>query len=121
MKKKIKILGVKKSKLINEYVIKKEKGVLEGIKLLLEKIGYDKEEFGDLYYLFYDEEAEKNPKASSVLDITKSKDERFNIKNQESDVDIFIGDKKIFLVIRTKKDMQNKISKEIFKIGSFKK
>lgn len=121
MKKKTNILGIKKSELISEYILKKEKGVLEGIKLLLKKIGYDEEEFGDLYYLFYDEESEKNPKASPILDVTKLKDKRFNIKNKESDVDIFIGEKKIFLVIRTKKDMQNKLSEEIFKIGSFKK
>ncbi len=114
-----KILGIKKSELINEYTLKKEKGVLENIKLFLERLGYDK--FGDLHYLFYSEESEKKPKASSILDVTKIKDKRFNIKNNEYDIDIFIGNKKILLVIRTKKDLQDKISKEIFKIGDFKK
>lgn len=49
----------------------------------------------------------------------KETDSRFNYKDKKMDIDIFIGSKKIILVLRTSKDRQEEISKKLFKFVDF--
>lgn len=48
-------------------------------------------------------------------DISKIKDERNSFEcDDKSDIDFIFGDKKVFLIISYKKDLQNKFSKLVY-------
>lgn len=110
------ITSISKGTEINQYIFIKEQKFIEKIISFFEDLDFNKDE-APLTYLFKTENYEIDGTEPKYIDINAVKDIRYNIKNDEYDIDIFIGNKKIILVIRTKKDKQKEISNKIFKIG----
>lgn len=109
MKKAI-ILGVNKSKLRDVYVFKKEKKVIEPLIKIFEKL--------KLFNYYQDPFREES---GEYKDVNEFIDLVYHDKNEYYDADLIIGDKKIFLIIRTKEDRQQQITKIITKFANFKK
>ena len=105
------ILGVNKSKLRDVYVFKKEKKVIEPLIKIFKKLKLFN------YYESYPfkEESGEYKAVNEFIDLV------YHDKTQYYDADLIIGDKKIFLIIRTKEDRQQQITKIITKFADFKK
>jgi len=118
--KKATILSVSKSPLRNVYGFKKEQKVIEPIINILSELKFDwfKNRLVDLFVSdkYRDGKTEKR-----YVNIKKEFDNVYYFTNKTCDVNLFVGRDKIFLVIQTKKDEQQEISKIIFKFADFKK
>ena len=80
----------------------------------MENLHFEKFDFPHCF-LDYDED-----KKECDAKISKIKDESFSYRNDEFDVDLVIGSKKMFLTVYSrKKDLQKGISEKIFKFCEF--
>lgn len=115
------ITSIKKGPKINEYIFKKNQNFVELIDSFLIDLNIQDYAYKHIYYTFKNmlsfEEGSPKKKIKKSLQIRKIKDEIYHFNDKNYDINIFIGDKKIILVIRTKKDKQQEISKKISKIA----
>ncbi|MEK6859357.1 MAG: hypothetical protein AABX54_00945 [Nanoarchaeota archaeon] len=113
---KLKVSSISKGPDTNVYIFLKEQKFIESIISFFKELGFDEDET-QMMYVFTTENYNNERTEPEFIDINKMKDNRINIKNKDYDIDIFVGERKIILVIRTKKDKQEEISKKIFKIA----
>jgi len=104
--------SVSKKPLKSVYTFIKVKEIAEGLyKILCDlKISDETEWYKDFMVT---EEYYSSGVGQRFIDVTKMEDEYFAVSDDQFDVDIFIGAKKVILIIRTKKDIQQKISKVV--------
>ncbi len=116
--KKLIILGLNKSDTRSEYKFKKQEGVIESIIELLIKLGF-KDEDPQIQYAFVSskyfpaESGNKYEKIKNIIDYSE------HFENKHYDIDVIMGIKKVFLIVRANKINQQKLSKILTKIGKF--
>jgi hypothetical protein len=107
--KKIKVLGINKSNWKNYYIFPKKKEVFEIIRNLLRELSFEEWEwnrFGRPIDKKYGE-----PILNKEENIKKYVDEIMGFDNKEYSIEVVFGRDKVFLIIHTKTDKQQKISK----------
>jgi hypothetical protein len=102
---KVKLLSVSKASKRSVYTFEKNEEFLEFFGNFLNEFGID-----------YNEAKGDNV----ACDIEKGYDGCYHIANDIYDVDVAVGGKEIFLIIRTKTDQQIGISEKMFKYVEFK-
>ncbi|MEA3248456.1 MAG: hypothetical protein U9Q73_01995 [Nanoarchaeota archaeon] len=114
VKMKVKIEGVKKAHFRSEFTFGKGWEVVDAIDNILEKLGFfDTESLGlkDKIY----SGCEHGP----LRGIDKFVDEVYDLGNEVYFIDVFLGIKKIILIVRTKEDKQKEISGAVFEFADF--
>ncbi len=89
------------------YMFEKRKNFLKILIKFMEELDFEED---DMIYFYADE---------SMTKLRKLKDDLFNIKNKNFDVDIFFGDKVVIIIVRTKK--KKELMKKIEKFVKWKK
>ncbi len=108
--KKIKLIGVSKSEDLNTYIFPKDPNFFSFIEKLLPELSFDS---NDYYYECFGENTnEKNFKEF----LEKTYDKIWAAKQGNYLLEIIIGKDRIFVLIYTKKDLQQEISKIISKL-----
>lgn len=99
------LTGIKNDKYRYEFTVKKNQAFVGSFIELLPELGFKNQEF---YFLEY----KKGQDSLIPIKINKLKEVCNNFKNKDYDIEIFYGNKRIILVIRTKKkDFLKKSSK----------
>ncbi len=112
--KKSKILGISKQENRVSVVLKKEQKFVKLFRDFMGDLKFDR------IYSLMDETDYREGGKSIKYDIMNEKDVHHWERNEEFDVDLVIGDKKIFLTVYSrKKDLQKGISEKIFKFCEF--
>ncbi len=107
--KKIKVFGIKKSEWKNYYIFPKKKEVFEIIRNLLRELGFEEcewEHFGRPI-----DKKQGEPILNKEENIKKYIDERIGFDNEEYSIEVIFGKDKVFLIIHTETNKQQKISK----------
>ena len=113
--KKIKLIGLSKSEDLNTYLFPKEESFFPFIKKLLGNLDFDPSEYGEESNL---DLAYKNGKENFKEFLEKTNDLRWEFKEGNYIIEVIIGKDRIFLLIYTKKDLQQEIYKIISKLTS---
>ena len=112
--KKLKLLGIKKSENYNYYIFPKEQKFFEIVRAILKDIGYPVIEWKGygrpVDKKFREPIFSKEEKIEEYVD----KMQNFGFKGKEH-IEIIFGKDKVFLMIHTKKDKQQRFSKIIDK------
>jgi len=114
MKKKIKLLGIGNQDKYNFYIFEKKKGLLELLRDLFNVL--------NLNFYLYDEEYDVDDKPTSrKKDINKLKDYHEVVrdkvsKSDGSRVDLFYGDKKVFVVVHCSLELRKKFNDKLDKL-----
>lgn len=117
---KIKILGISKSTKRNIYTFEKKQEFLKGFMNFLLELGIKDWEVNRFGYV-PDSKCYDEPLIGKYKQVMKFIDERFVFTNDNYVIDLIFGKNKIFLIITTKKDEQNELSKKLLKFASIKK
>jgi hypothetical protein len=113
-KKKAKLLSVSKKEYRCIFSFKKDWVSILIVDKILYRLGIDLDPYRDgLKPHFYDHETDKR------VSLSKCIDEVYDFRNEDYVIDIFIGKKKIILVINSFRDKQDVISKVIFSCADF--
>ena len=102
------ILSASKGAKINEYILKKDNTIPQNLYDFFINLGVKEDNFYLYHFL---------GKQNRSFALTG--DHRYNIPDKIFDIDVFIGKEKVILIIRTKKDMQQEISKKLFRVAKF--
>lgn len=114
-----KLCSISKSAFVSQYVLDKDKGVPYACYRFFLNLGFTPDQF-DLENFLATENYIKDGSGDRFICIHGLKDFRYNLKNDVYDVDFFVGDKKVFLIIRTKEDLQQEIAEKLFKFVEMK-
>ena len=109
--KKIKLYGVGNEEDFNYYEFDKMQRVAEKIATIVKKIFNINWEFYEGY------ENKKGDWINKKINIEKFKDLHDNFGGKNSRIDIFYGDKKMFIIIHCSKKDRLKFNEELFKIS----
>ncbi|MDP2925790.1 MAG: hypothetical protein Q8N99_05455 [Nanoarchaeota archaeon] len=116
----LKILGLKKSEKHNYYELENKQEFFSGFRKLLVDLGFGEESSNIEIYSFG-----RPPGDDGEYILTKEEDindyidRHFYFENNNFRIDVVFGKKKIFLVINSDKDKQEKISEKVQKFCSF--
>ena len=114
MEMKIKALGVKKTSLRSEFTFEKNWEVTDRISDMLSELGMVDVPDHNLKDLIFSRTG-PGPK----FDIKELVDEVYNLKNGNYSVDVFIGLKKIVLIINSRVNRHKEVSEAVFKFADF--
>lgn len=114
---KIKIHGIGNQKEFNYYIFDKKQKVAEKIADIIKQIFELTWRFEESY------ERGKGNWVTKKINIEKNKDIHESIfgRGEEERLDIFYGDKKMFITIYCSQKKRLKFNEELFKIGNFPK
>jgi hypothetical protein len=112
---KIKILGVTKNEFESHYTFEKKEEFMPFLERFLIEIGFEKRVAGGFTH---DPENEAEEDSLPYYALEDLEDSVRSVKNDEYSVDIFIGHKKIILILRYD-DKQQEVSDKIFKFAEF--
>jgi hypothetical protein len=113
-KKKAKLLSVSKNEHGCIFSFKKDWVSILAVDSILGRLGIELDLYrGGLKPHFYDHETDKR------VSLSKCIDEVYDFRNEDYVFDIFVGKKKIILVINSFRDKQDVISKVIFSCADF--
>ena len=108
----LKILVIHKSPEHNCYIFPKQQNFFFFARKLLEQLGFQEYEFEALGKLMDKKKGEYTNKEEPIKNYT---DWRIAFQLNEGYLEFIFGKEKVFLLIHTKKDMQQEFSKLIFK------
>lgn len=108
--KKVFLRSVSKNDFRCEFDFDKDWNSVKAIDEILIKLGDFHNGIGDLMY---------NGEPGAKKLISEFEDYVCNTRNDDYSIDVFLGRKKIILIINTKKDMQEEISKAVFEFAEF--
>lgn len=112
--------GISKSPFISQYVFDKDNRLSPLLFDFFLDLGFSLED-SDLHHFLCTEDHEHNRDEREFVSVEDIEDFRYNLKNENYDIDFFVGAKRIFLVIRTKEDLQQEISEKLFKFVDMEK
>ena len=110
---KLKLLALEKSSKHNYYVFPKEQVFFTVARQLLKSLGFKEYEYSAFGSLIDKKWGEPIPNKEE--NIKNYIDDRYSFKNKEYHVEIVFGKEKIFLMIHTEKDEQQKLARLIKK------
>ncbi len=119
VKMKVKIESINKGPFRSKFTFGKSWEVVDAIDNILEKVGLlDTQSHGLRDEIIYG--CEPGPQ----IEISKFVDEVYNLgmydlENGVYFIDVFLGRKKIILIVRTKEDKQKEISEAVFEFADF--
>lgn len=89
----------------NFYQIDKEIGFRDEFIRLMTKMGFEEEKIKNRFLVMYESslESKENIFVEWLVDADEISDMAWNFRNNKFDVDVFFGDKKVFIVIRSNK------------------
>ncbi len=108
------LISISKSSFKSQYIFNKDKSIPEIFFNFFIDLGFDKNSM-DLRCFLVSKKYKKDGCGERFIDIHGLNNFHYNLKNNIYDIDIFMGSKKVFLIIRTKKDLQREISDKLFK------
>nr|MBI4156736.1 hypothetical protein [Candidatus Woesearchaeota archaeon] len=108
---KLKLLAVGKSSKHNYYIFPKEQVFFKLARQLLDGLGFEKHDYSAFGIPIDKKWGEPIPNKEE--NIKNYIDSRYSFKNKEYYVDIIFGKEKIFLMIHTEKDEQQKLARLI--------
>ena len=112
--KKIKIYAIDNDGNFNYYIFDKKKEIHKILDKLFDKI------FCIRWYLIEGRFGDMDVRELIKINIKKNKDfhqRLVNAKEKNSRIDIFYGDKRIFIIIHCSVELKDKFNKELFKIA----
>ncbi len=115
MKKSI-VRSISKTPKMSEYILTKDTTLTENLTKFFINLGFDETKFDLEYFLITESSQTKEPK-KKPFSIYDHEDCRYNLKDKNLDIDLFIGVEKVILVIRTPKDRQEEVSNKLFKVA----
>jgi|SRR3989338_6528739 len=117
--KKVKLIGISKSKLQSIYTLKKSPYFFQGFTKFLSEL-----DFKELDYYGFGRKIDKKygePYLDRFESINKYIDLHHKFKNKDFSINVVFGRSKIFIIINTKKDKQQFISNKIIKFCKYLK
>ncbi len=114
------ISGVKKSERNNLYIIKKKQGFIPGFRKFLYDLGIGNEDSNIEIYSFgrpFGKDGE--PDTTKERNINEMVDEHYLFENKEYVINLVFGNRKIFLIVKTRRDKQREVSEKMRKFCKF--
>ena len=111
-------MSVVKNESESRYTFEKKNEFIPFLEKLLIDLGFEKNVAGSFTH---DSENEDQPEPLPYHALEEMEDLVPNIKNEDYLIDLFVGHKKVILILRYNKDKQQEISDKIFKFAEFKK
>lgn len=116
----IKLFGIRKFEFHSDYTLEKKQEFFSGFRKLLEDLGFGKEESTiEIYSFGRPSDRNGEPITTKEKNIKKLFDKHFFFQNEDCMVDVVFGKSRIFLIIATKKDRQQEISRKVQKFCSY--
>ncbi|MFH0936137.1 MAG: hypothetical protein V1815_00470 [Candidatus Woesearchaeota archaeon] len=116
----LKIFGLRKSEKHNYYEIEKNQKFFSGFRKLLVDLGFGEESSNiEIYGFGRPSGDDGEPILTKEENINDYVDKHSYFENNEFRIDLVFGKKKIFLIINSDKDKQEKISEKVQKFCSF--
>lgn len=109
------LLSIAKNPRKSVYEFKKNINAINFIDKIVADLGINYDEYYTIKESFW------NIEGNEKRNINKIKDEYFDLNSKKYLVDVFIGDKKIILVIHYRSDRQIEVSEVVNKYVDFKK
>ncbi len=111
---KLKLFGLTKSKTFNYYCLEKRQEFFGYFRKFLVNLGFGESyEFGRTKDKYSEHDETKEDKIENYVD------DHVPIQGKEDRIDVIFGKSRIFLIIFTKSNKQNKIFQELKKFCSF--
>lgn len=115
-----KILGLKRSERHNLYIIEKKQSFIPGFRKFLSDLDIGNGDSDiELYGFGRPFGKDGEPDTTKERGINEIVDEHYFFGNKEYVIDLVFGNRKIFLIIKTGRDKQKKISEKIQKFCKF--
>ena len=116
----IKIFGLRKTEKHSNYELEKKQEFFSGFRKLLMDFGFGDESSNiEIYGFGRPSGDDGEPILTEEEDINKYIDRHFYFENENFRIDIIFGNEKIFLIINSDKDKQDKVSEKVQKFCSF--
>lgn len=108
------VTGIIKSNFESQYILNKDCNISRALFNFFVELGFDERDQNWTSF-FINKEYYKNNGENKFVSFGELEDFRYNLDNDLYDIDVFFGHRKVFLVIRTEKDMQQEIAEKLFK------
>ena len=116
----IKIFGLRKTEKHSNYELEKRQEFFSGFRKLLVDLDFGDESSNiEIYGFGRPSGDDGEPILTKEDDIAKYIDRHYYFENDSFRVDVIFGKEKIFLIINSDKDRQEKISEKVQKFCSF--
>ncbi|MSS74050.1 hypothetical protein EXS72_00215 [Candidatus Pacearchaeota archaeon] len=116
----VKIFGLSKFEFHTFYELKKEQDFLSGFRKCLVDMGFGEEKYNiEIYGFGRPNDKDAEPDTSKEEDIKDYIDKHYFFQNNEFMIDLVFGKDKIFLMVASKKNKQQEISKKVQKFCDF--
>lgn len=113
----LKILGIHKSPEHNCYVFPKQQNFFAFVREFLGELGFEECEYDEFIQKWDKKKGELSKKEESIK---KYSDVRQTFERPDFLIEFIFGKEKVFLLIHTKKDMQQEFSRLVFKFLKFR-
>ena len=111
------IRSVSKSPDMNQYIFTKDDTVPKNLYDFFTDLGINEED--SLKNFLVTEDYHNDGTGERFGSIKSMHDWRYNLRDDIFDIDVFIGQEKVILVIRSKENKQKEISEKLFKVAKF--
>ena len=118
--KKIVVLSISKQEGRCVYELEKTGNVLEAVANFVKDLGLAETNYNTLKDLFYSQAYLEGKTDKKYEDLENYTDFFFDIKNEEYNLNLFIGLKKVIIVVSYKTDRQKEVTESLFKFANLK-